>query len=133
MKFRASWCVWMMFLVACAMIAGTPVMRAQDHVVSTQDLHKDVQKAAQTRQADEAAVRQLFSSDVGQKALKSARLDYQKVEKAIGQLSDEELAKLAERSRKVEKDFAAGKLSDRDLIIIVVIGLLVILLVVALR
>ena len=72
-------------------------------------------------------------SDAAQNALKSAHVDYQKVDKAVGQLSDEELAKLAERSRQVEKDFAAGTMSDRDILIIVIIGVLVIALVAALR
>ncbi len=134
MKFQFKWCVWALSLGACSLLAA-PALRAQDreHVVSMQDLQKDVQKAAQTRQGNEAAVRELFRSDAAQNALKSAHVDYQKVDKAVGQLSDEELAKLAERSRQVEKDFAAGTMSDRDILIIVIIGVLVIALVAALR
>ncbi len=78
-------------------------------------------------------VRTLLSSDQGQKALKSAKLDYQKVDKAVGQLSDEDLAKLAERSRQAQADFAAGRISDRDLLWIIVIALAIIVLAVALR
>ena len=48
-------------------------------------------------------------------------------------MSDEDVAKLADRSREVDKDFAAGNLSDRDLLIIVIIAVLVIALIAALH
>lgn len=121
-------------LAALFVVVGAPA-RAQDkqHVVSLGDLSKDAARPAQTRQANEEAVRTLLSSDQGQKALKSAKLDYQKVDKAIGQLSDEDLFKLAERSRQAQADFAAGRISDRDLLWIIVIALGIIVLAVALR
>ncbi len=82
------------------------------------------------------AGRQLFSSEQAQQALKSAKIDYSKVDKAVGQLSDEDVARLAERSRQMQNNFAAGRagsLSDRDLLIIIVIAVLVIALVAVLR
>jgi len=96
-------------------------------------LNKDAARPAQTRQANEEAVRTLFSSDTAQKALKSSHLEYQKVDKAVGQLNDEDLAKLAERSRQAQRDFAAGRISDRDLLWIIVIALGIIVLAIALR
>ncbi|HET8922116.1 MAG TPA: hypothetical protein VFN26_03865 [Candidatus Acidoferrum sp.] len=97
--------------------------RAQDHshVVSLTDLNKDAVRAVQTRRSDEESVRTLLSSVQGQKALKSAHLDYERVDKAVGQLSDEDLAKLADRSRRVQADFAAGRLSNGAIIAIVVL------------
>jgi hypothetical protein len=103
------------------------------HVVSLQELSQDSAAPAQTRQADEAAIRHLLSSEPGQKALQSAKVDYAKVDKAVGQLSDEDVAKLAQRSRQVDHDFAAGSLSDRDLLVIVIIAVLIIALVAALH
>jgi len=112
-------------------------VQAQDkHVVTSQELSKDAARPAEMRGADEAALRQLFSSEQAQQALKSANIDYGKVDKAVGQLSDEDLAKLAARSRQMQDNFAAGKagsLSDRDLLIIIVIAVLVIALVAVLR
>jgi len=113
-------------------------LQAQDkHVVSSQELSKDAARPAETRGANEAALRQLFSSEQAQQALKSANLDYGKVDKAVAQLSDEDLAKLATRSRQVQGNFAAGSragsLSDRDLLIIIVIAVLVIALVAVLH
>lgn len=134
MHSRLKLSVCLLGLAALFVAAGVPA-RAQDkqHVVSLGDLSKDAARPAQTRQANEEAVRTLLSSDQGQKALKSAKLDYQKVDKAIGQLSDEDLSRLAERSRQAQADFAAGTLSNRDLLWIIVIALAVVILALALR
>ena len=134
MHFCVKMCVSMLAIALLLGLTGVPV-GAQDkqHVVSLSDLKQDAARPAQTRQANEEAVRTLLSSDQAQKALKSADLDYQKVDKAVGQLSDEDLAKLAERSRRAQRDFAAGRISDRDLLWIIVIALGIIVLAVVLR
>ena len=134
MHFRLKLCVSMLGIAALFGQAGIPA-RAQDnqHVVSLTDLTKDAARPAEARQSNEAAVRTLLFSDPGQKALKSAGVDYLKVDKAIGQLSDEDVSKLAERSRKAQNDFAAGRISDRDLMWIIVIALGIIVLVLVLR
>jgi Flp pilus assembly protein TadB len=134
MSFRVKMCVSMLAIAAFVGMAGIPA-RAQDkqHVVSLSELNKDAARPAQTRQSNEEAVRTLLSSDQAQKALKSANLDYQRVDKAVGQLSDEDLAKLAGRSRQAQNDFAAGRISDRDLLWIILIAIGIIVLVVALR
>ena len=121
--------------IAALFVAAEIPARAQDHqhVVSLSELSKDAARPAQTRQTNEEAVRTLLSSDQGQKALKSAKLDYLKVDQAVGQLSEEDLAKLAERSRQAQADFAAGRISDRDLLWIILIAIGIIVLAVALR
>src|SRR5437660_5871504 len=132
MRFRVKICVP---LLTTALLVGLVPARAQDkqHVVSLSDLNKDAARPAHTRQANEEAVRTLLSSDAAQKALKSSNLEYQRVDKAVGQLNDEDLAKLAERSRQAQNDFAAGRISDRDLLWIIVIALDIIVLAIALR
>jgi hypothetical protein len=136
---RSKWCGRILALILLGGVAATPAcVQAQDkHVVSSQELSKDAARPAETRGANEAALRQLFSSEQAQQALKSANLDYGKVDKAVAQLSDEDLAKLAARSRQVQGNFAAGSragsLSDRDLLIIIVIAVLVIALVAVLH
>jgi hypothetical protein len=121
--------------LAVAVSGGSALAQAQNtqHVVSLGELSKDSTAPAETRRADEAVLRQLFSSEAGQKALKSAKIDYAKVDKAVGQLSDEDVARLASRSRDVQHDFAAGSLSDRDLLVIVIIAVLIIALIAALH
>ena len=134
MHFRLKLCVSMLAIAALFGSAGIPA-RAQDkqHVVSLRDLEKDAAQPSETRQSNEAAVRTMLSSDPAQRALKSAGVDYLKVDKAIGQLSDEDVARLAERSRKAQNDFAAGRISDRDLMWIIVIALGIIILALVLR
>jgi hypothetical protein len=60
-------------------------------------------------------------------------MDYQKVDQAISQVNDEDLARMADRSREVQKDFAAGRMSDRDLIIILLVAVALILIIIAVR
>jgi hypothetical protein len=136
MNMSPTWCTRALAIVLSLSFMGAPKpVRAQNnqHVVSLDELKKDAARPAETRQANEAAVRQLFSSEAAQNALKSAKVDYAKVDKAVGQLNDEDVAKLADRSRQVERDFAAGSLSDRDLLVIVIIAVLIIALIAALR
>jgi len=134
MKSRNAMRVCSILLAASLVSAGSP-LRAQekDHAVSSGQLRKDVQKAAETRQANEAALREMFATDKARETLKSAGVDYQKVDQAISQVNDEDLARMAERSRDVQKDFAAGRLGDRDLIIILLVAVALILIIVAVR
>ena len=135
MRFRVKMGVPLLTIALLAGLAGVAA-RAQDqqqHVVSLSDLNKDAARPAQTRQANEEAVRTLLSSETAQKVLKSSNLEYQKVDKAVGQLNDEDLAKLAARSRQAQNDFAAGRISDRDLLWIIVIALAIIVLAIALH
>jgi hypothetical protein len=55
------------------------------------------------------------------------------VKNAVSTLDDAELAQLAQRTHKAQADFAAGTLSDRDLIIILVAVAALILIIVAVR
>ena len=131
MRICAAWCSRALVFGALLCLAGLPSRsqgQEKQHVVSLDELKKDAARPAETRQADESAVRNLLSSESGQKTLKSADLDLQKVDKAVSQLSDEDLAKLAERSRQAQKDFAAGTLSDRDLlwIILIIVAILIV-------
>ena len=131
MRIRASWCSRAMVVGALLgwSLAGTPAKsQAQDqHVVTLDELKKDAAGPAEIRHANEAAIKEFLSSQQAQQALKSANLGLKQVDKAVGQLSDADLAKLAERSRHAQSDFAAGKLSDRDLlwIILIIVGVLV--------
>jgi len=129
-------CVVALGLLSCFALSPARVQAQEKHVVSVEDLNRDVARPAETRQANEAALRQLFSSAQAQEALKSANVDYNKLDKAVAQLSDEDTAKLAARSRQLQENFAAGRagsLSDRDLLIIVIIAVLVIALIAVLR
>ena len=134
---QLSWKKVCAHVLAFGMLLGITNIPAKaqeaQHVVSLDELSKDAAKPAQTRQSNEAAIRSLLSSDAGQQALKSANVEYSKVDKAIGQLSDEDTARLAERSRQAQSDFAAGTLSNRDLLWIILIIVAVLIIALAVR
>jgi hypothetical protein len=138
MKVCTKWCgrALAAMLLPCFALSPARVQAQDKHVVSVQELSKDAARPAETRQANEAALKQIFSSTEAQQALKSANIDYSQVDKAVGQLTDEDAAKLAARSRQLQENFAAGRagsLSDRDLLIIIIIAVLVIALVAVLH
>jgi hypothetical protein len=109
--------------------AVPPSLRAQQHVVRPTDIQKELVNATETRRQNRDKVRELFSSKRAQKALKRAGMDPAQVKAGVATLSDAELAQLAARSDKLREDFAAGRLSDRDLLIILV-GIAVIILII---
>ena len=106
---------------------------AQSHVVSPADLQKEVVAASQARQRNLETVQQFLSTPTAEKAMKSAQVDPQQVKTALSTLSDQELAQLAARADKAQADFAAGRISNRDLILIIVAILVLILIIVAVR
>ena len=108
-------------------------LAAQAHVVSPADLQKETIAASQTRQRNLETVTQFLSSPRAQKGLKSAHMDPMQVKTAVSSLSDQELAQLASRSTKAQADFAAGRIDDRDLLIILVAIAALILIIVAVR
>jgi Flp pilus assembly protein TadB len=121
-------------LAACFLltICATGIL-AQTHVVSQADIHKELVNTAQMRQKNLEKTRRLFSSDETRKALEAAQISLQKVDAAISTLSDEELARLASRADKLDQDFAAGRLSDRDLLIVILGLAALVLIIVAAR
>ena len=106
---------------------------AQSHVVSPADLQNALVASTQARQQNIETIRQFVSSPTAEKALKSAHIDAKQVKDAVSRLSDSELSQLAARASKAQADFAAGRLSDRDLIIILVAIVALILIIVAVR
>jgi hypothetical protein len=123
-------------VIACALsaiFAVPPSLLAQTHVVSPSDLQKAVLTASHARQQNLEKVKQFFSSEIAQKALRSAHMDPTQVKTAVSTLNDAELAQLAARADKAQADFAAGTLSDRDLLIILLGVAALVLIIVAVR
>src|SRR6202022_1695784 len=118
MNVRVKVCAAMLGVALSA--AVSPAQVQEKHAVTLDEMSKQTAQPAETRQANEDAIRDLLSSGAGQKGPKSASVDYQRVEKAIGQLSDEDLSKLADRSRQAESDFAAGAISAKTLAYIII-------------
>ncbi len=106
---------------------------AQSHVVSPADLQQATVAASQARQHNVETVHQFLSSPAAQKAFQSAKMDPQQVKTAVSSLSDQDLAQLAARADKAQADFAAGKLSERDLLLIILGIAVLVLIIVAVR
>lgn len=120
-------------LAAVFALPQSLVAETASHLVSPSELQQAAVKASAARQQNRNEVQQFFSSDQAQKALKSAHMNPEQVKTAVSTLDDAELAQLASRVQKAQADFAAGTLSDRDLIIILVAIAALILIIVAVR
>ncbi len=110
-------------LTVCLLLASFgvhPALPAETHVVNPADLQKEMVSAARSRQQNRETIGAFLSSPTAQKALNAARIDLKQVTAAIAGLSDEDLARLAARAESTQKDFAAGRISDRDLLIILI-------------
>ncbi|MGC9158439.1 MAG: hypothetical protein ACP5FH_05560 [Terracidiphilus sp.] len=123
-------------LTAAALAFSLPqVVTAQtsQHVVSPLELQKATQNATNVRQQHIDALRGFLGSANAQKALEKAHMNPIQVQKAIAGLSDQELAQLAARATKAQNEFAAGDMSDENLLIILVLLAALILIIVAVK
>jgi|SRR5579859_14381 len=110
----------------CGLLAGS-------HVVNPADLQKEMVAASQARQHNLETVSRFLSTPMAEKAMKSANVDSRQVKTAVSTLNDQELAQIAARAGKAQADFAAGSLSDRDLILIILAIAALVLIIVAVR
>jgi hypothetical protein len=116
------------FLISFFLLGHTSF--AQDHVVSPLEIQRDLAASAAARQANVAQLDAFFSSDQARKALKSANIDYEQVHNAIRMLSDQDLANVSARAQKAQKDFAAGSVTNIELLFIVLAAVIIILVIV---
>lgn len=93
---------------------------AQNHVVSPNELQQKATAVSRERQSRIERVQQFFASPSAEKALKSANIDQAQVKKAVSQLSDAELADLAAKTDKAQRDFAAGALTNQQITYILI-------------
>ena len=106
---------------------------AQQHVISSLELQQRAAAASKTRAQNIQSLQGILSSEKAQNALRSAKMDPSRVTIAVASLSDAELAQLAQRANTAQADFAAGTLSDRDLLLILVGIAVIVLIIVAVR
>lgn len=95
-------------LVLGCVMAAPQAMIAQDHVVSPGQIQNDITSSSATRQRNEQQLRGFLSRKEIQQTMKSEGVNPQQVTNAVSQLNDTDLANLAARSQKAERDFAAG-------------------------
>jgi uncharacterized membrane-anchored protein YhcB (DUF1043 family) len=121
MKKLLAYPVELVLVVVLGLLLASPRnLLAQDHVVSPLQMQKDMQAASAAREQNRRKITDFLSSGQAREAMKSAHLDYRQVTGAVSQLSDSDLATLAARSDKARKAFAAGTMSNHDLLLILV-------------
>ena len=103
-----------------AVIASPQGMVAQTHVVPRAQIQKDLSTSSAARQQNEEQLKSFLSMPEMQQAMRSKGIHAQQVTNAISQLNDADLAQLAARSAKAQKDFAAGNIDNHDLLLILV-------------
>jgi hypothetical protein len=119
--------------VLFTLFAAYPARGAQDHVVSPSEIRKDAVAATHARQQNAGTVTQFLSSPQAKQALQSAHLSSTQVKTAVSNMSDEEVAELASRVDKAQAEFAAGRIGEHDLLLILIGIAILILIIVAVR
>ncbi len=125
--------VWLIFVSSIGLVAYATDLNAQAHVVSTQELRQQVEAVAQARQENLQKIERFLALPPTQKAFDTLHINPDQAKSAVATLSDRELAQLAARADKATSDFAAGDLSDRDLLLIIAGLAALILIIVAVR
>jgi phosphatidylserine/phosphatidylglycerophosphate/cardiolipin synthase-like enzyme len=128
--------IWFHILLAFIFTLATanpqPAM-AQDHIVAPSAIQRDLAASSSARQKNLDQLENFVSSPQALQALKTLHLDATQVKNAIPNLNNDEMAELSARSQAAQADFAAGRMSDRDLIIILIAIVGLILIIVAVR
>lgn len=106
---------------------------AQSHVVSPSDLRNEAVAASSVRQHNLETINDFLSSPKAEKVFANADIGASELKTAVSSLNDQELARLAARAESVQADFAAGRLTDRDILIILLGIAALILIIIAVR
>ncbi len=99
---------------------------AQDHVVPLQELHEKARAVSQERAKNIADIERVLSYPAAAQALQKANVNPEQMRTAVATLSNDELARLADRARASEKDVQGGLIVG----ILALIGLVVVILIV---
>jgi len=104
---------------------------AEGNSVTAAELRDAVRQRSSERDKNLAQVRSFFADPKVSKILNDAHLNTGRIEKAVAALDAGDLAKLAARTADVQKDFAAGALSNQELTYVVIaIGAAVLVLII---
>jgi len=106
-------------------------LAAEVHVVSPSELEQQALSLSREREKNLEIVNRFFSSPTAAKAMGMVHADPNQVKVGVSRLSDPELARLAERAQKAQADFAAGNITDRDLLVILIAALVLVVIILA--
>ena len=93
---------------------------ADDHLVTSADLHKMLIDSANSREDNIGGIQRFLSSESAHKALGEHKNLLVKIDKALPYLSDDELKKLAVETQQIEHDVAAGALTNQEITYIII-------------
>ena len=116
-------------IVVCSLVM-CQMLYAQGPIVMPDELKQALVKSDEARKENLAQVRTFFSSDLARKAFAVGHVDSDRLRKAVSTLNSDELAKLAAQTRQVQRDFAAGALTNLQITyILIALGTAVIVLI----
>ena len=110
-------------IVVCSLVfvlVSQQGLLAQSQVVRPSEMKNAIEKATAARQKNLDQVRSFFSSKPVKSVLSKASISSDRIDKAVSSMSADELAKLAQRTQKIQGDFAAGSLSNQELTYVVI-------------
>ncbi|HWR17875.1 MAG TPA: hypothetical protein VN577_23805 [Terriglobales bacterium] len=115
-----------------AVFSGLPQqLLAQEHVVSSDAIQRELLKSAAQRSQNEQSLKAFFGSEQATRSLKKAGINPEQVTNAISQLSDDELAQISAKAQSAQNDFAAGALTNQEITyLLIALGTAVIILVI---
>lgn len=116
---RRNLCLLLSVLMGSPLFVSQTAL-AEEHLVSPVELRQRLRAAVDSREQKLARFYRLLSNDAVGGALQSARIDTGQVRQAAAMLTDDELSRLATRADRVERDLAAGALSNQELTYIVI-------------
>jgi hypothetical protein len=109
-----------LMLLLPIMLIMPQIAKAQGPVVSQDELKQALMNASKIRKENLDQLQSFFSSDPSREAFKAAHIDSERVQKAVSTLDDNELAKLADQTRHIQNDIAAGALTNQQITYILI-------------
>jgi hypothetical protein len=110
----------LLILLVTSSCLAPKIAHADDHVVSTSELHGRLAGATQARADNVSKIRNFLSTEPAQGAFHSAGLDADQVKVAVPLLSDEELNRLAAMTDEAQSEIRGGSLSRTELMYIII-------------
>lgn len=105
-------------VVVCSF--GAQLSFGQGKSITQSELRDAVRQSADARQKNLQQVRSFFDDANVRQTLSGAGMDRGRIQNAVSGLNASELEKLAARTAQVQKDFAAGTLTNQELTYIVI-------------
>jgi hypothetical protein len=101
-------------------------MWADDHVLPLTELRDQARSASEDRAKNIEDIERILSYPAAAQALEKSNVNGEQMRRAVATLSDEELARLANKARTSEKDVQGGLIVG----ILALIGLIVVIIIV---